>query len=63
MSYYSDKQYDFNYSGHVIHNYDMRFTDGQKRMGKPSKRRTYKDLDDYDNRGYDTYDYDDEYCR
>ena len=32
-------------------------------MDKSSIRRTYKDFDDYDNRGYDTYDDDDEYRR
>lgn len=63
MSYYSNKQYDSDYSGHTIHSYDMCFTDGQKRMDKSSIRRTYKDFDDYDNRGYDTYDDDDEYRR
>ena len=36
---------------------------GEKRMDKSSIRRTYKDFDDYDNRGYDTYDDDDEYRR
>lgn len=39
----------------------MRFTTSQKHRSKQS--RTYKDLDDYDNYGYDTYDYDDEYRR
>lgn len=52
MSYYSDKQYG---------SYDTRFTDGQKYKDKSSH--TYKDLDDYDNCGYDTYDDNDEYYR
>lgn len=62
MSYYSDKQYDSDYFGPVASSYDMRFTNSQKRMGKPSHC-TYRDFDDYDNRGYDTYDDDDEYRR
>ena len=61
MFYYFDKQYDSDYANYVIPSYDTRFTDGQKYMDKPSH--TYKDLDDYDNHGYDTYDdgYDSDY--